>query len=340
MLITQNAHSVPAPSQTSATKVETPNTITPIELFPTPPAGDDVQVVHMSGSSGPQFIFNNTSDSGEGLVNKTLNTLHMASGGCFGKPHYLAAEDTRNGFREAIKDMTPGELDEVRDAIVNRMASDYVSNSDIKFLKDLYSDVDAKMENRPYQGKKTHLKLPTIVPSTVGTSDLATAKAIVKSDMQGVTDPIQAYRVINIHLEKANDHNEKVRELTQDIPSRLNHHPVFSNINKTLEQVEWAASDDLRTAREYDKGAYDERLYAHFAAEELKKVLENSPELTQMVNAELEAAWTQEAKRKAQDQYDIKPRNQLISEAQNAIDAARVKIEAQQKNEKAQVRTP
>lgn len=83
---------------------------------------------------GPQAIIEDALDLA--LNAKTPMARQMAMG---------------NVAREA-RQMTPGQLDDLKDAIVKRMASDDTSQRERDVLKMMYDTVDAIAENRPVKG--------------------------------------------------------------------------------------------------------------------------------------------------------------------------------------------
>lgn len=62
--------------------------------------------------------------------------------------HPIAQADALNDFHQAISDMTPGELDDMKDAIVGRMSSEDSSQWDRNLLQKMYNVADAVSENR------------------------------------------------------------------------------------------------------------------------------------------------------------------------------------------------
>lgn len=60
----------------------------------------------------------------------------------------MAREMALRSLNDEIQHMTPGQLDELKDAIVKRMASDDTSQRERDVLKSMYDVVDAVAENR------------------------------------------------------------------------------------------------------------------------------------------------------------------------------------------------
>jgi hypothetical protein len=89
------------------------------------------RVVELLGKEGPNALIDDT-------VSSAIYTKMP-----FARQHAM-----RNMLSE-IKGMSPGQLDDLKDAIVKRMASPDTSQNERDVLKNMYDVVDAVAENRP-----------------------------------------------------------------------------------------------------------------------------------------------------------------------------------------------
>ncbi|MGE3724797.1 MAG: hypothetical protein AB7I41_04550 [Candidatus Sericytochromatia bacterium] len=81
-------------------------------------------------------------NSPEQLINQTLKQATRPMGG-------WSNEYALRHLMDKAQNMTPGEIDDLKDAIVKRMSSPNTSQTERDILKDMYSVVDAVAENRP-----------------------------------------------------------------------------------------------------------------------------------------------------------------------------------------------
>jgi hypothetical protein len=126
---------------------------------------DQTEFERLPGKIKPPVIQLSEVGKAERLIDDTLSTALYAK-----MP--FAREQALRSMERNLRNMTPGQLDDVKDAIVKRMASPDASQRERDVLKDMYELTDAIAENR--QATPGHKILPRpIVPPTLDNDEKA-----------------------------------------------------------------------------------------------------------------------------------------------------------------------